>query len=106
MQNTKKICGQSQSFQNFHLGVQVYFIYLLVYVFDKKERNLGPVCLQESSFFFKWFSWEVNSRKINYFSMFDIVMENKLENTFQCLVMLQKMSWKIGYLCFFSSLLK
>ena len=33
------------------------------------------------------FFWKVNSGKMNYFSMFGSVMENKLENTFQCLVM-------------------
>jgi len=34
---------------------------------------------------------------MNYFFMFGSAMENKLENTFQCLVMLWKMSWKIAY---------
>jgi len=43
------------------------------------------------------FFWKVNSRKVNYFLMFDSVMENKLENVFQCLVMSWKMSWKITY---------
>ena len=33
------------------------------------------------------FFFKVNSGKINYFSMFGSVMKNKLENTFQCLVM-------------------
>jgi hypothetical protein len=33
---------------------------------------------------------KINSRKVNYFLMFDSVMKNKLKNTFQCLVM----SWK------------
>ena len=37
----------------------------------------------ESKFF-----WKVNSRKVNYFMMFDSVMKNKLENIFQCFVML------------------
>ena len=48
------------------------------------ERGLisRPVYLLENSFFFK-----VNSRKVNYFSMFGSVMKNKLANTFQCLVM-------------------
>jgi hypothetical protein len=41
--------------------------------------------------------WKVNSGKVNYFPMFGSVMENKLENTFQCLVMSWKMSWKITY---------
>jgi len=36
------------------------------------------------------FFWKVNSGKVNYFLMFGSVMENKLENIFQCLVM----SWK------------
>jgi len=44
------------------------------------------------SFFFK-----VNFGKVNYFLMFGSVMENKLENTFQCLVISWKMSWKIIY---------
>jgi hypothetical protein len=30
--------------------------------------------------------------------MFGNVMENELENNFQCLVMLWKMNWKIMYL--------
>ena len=41
--------------------------------------------------------WKVNSGKVNYFLMFGSVMENKLENNFQCLVMSWKMSWKITY---------
>ena len=40
--------------------------------------NLGPVCLLESSFCLK-----VNSEKVDYFSMFSRVIENKLENNFQ-----------------------
>ena len=32
-----------------------------------------------------------------YFLIFGSVMENKLENTFQYLVMLWKISWKITY---------
>jgi len=56
-------------------------------------RDLDPVCLLESSFFFwKVNSEKVNSGKMNYFSMFGSVMENKLENTFQCL----DMSWKMS----------
>jgi hypothetical protein len=46
-----------------------------------------PICLLESNFFFK-----VNFGKVNYFIMFGSVMEKKLENTFQCLVMLWKIS--------------
>jgi hypothetical protein len=42
---------------------------------------LGFVCL-----------WKINS-----FLMFGSVMENKLKNTFQYLVMSWKMSWKITY---------
>jgi len=41
--------------------------------------------------------WKMNFKKVNYFSIFSSVMENKLENTFQCLVMSWKMSWKITY---------
>jgi len=41
--------------------------------------------------------WKVNFEKVNYFSMFGSVMENKLENIFQCLVMSWKISWKITY---------
>ena len=54
------------------------------------------VCLLESSVFLesefrkKWIP-----RK--YFPMFGSVMENKLENIFQYLVMSWKMSWKITY---------
>jgi len=52
----------------------------------------NTVCLLESSFFYK-----KNSKKVNYFPMFDNVMKNKLGNTFQCLVMSWKISWKITY---------
>jgi hypothetical protein len=40
---------------------------------------------------------KINSRKVKYFSIFGGIMESKLENTFQCLVILLKMSWKITY---------
>jgi hypothetical protein len=40
---------------------------------------------------------KMNSGKINYFPMFGSVIENKLENTFQCLIMSWKISWKITY---------
>ena len=42
-------------------------------------------------------SVKMNSEKVNYFPMFGSVMKNKLENTFQCLVMSWKTSWKITY---------
>ena len=60
-------------------------------------RDLGSVCLLESNFFCKVNSEKVNSGEMNYFSMFGSVMENKLENTFQCLDMSWKMSWEITY---------
>ena len=43
---------------------------------------LGRVCLLKSIFFKK-----NEFQKMNYFLMFGSVMKNKLENTFQCLVM-------------------
>jgi hypothetical protein len=42
------------------------------------------------SIFFWWkvvFFWKVNFKKINYFSMFGNIIENKLENIFRYLVM-------------------
>jgi hypothetical protein len=42
--------------------------------------------LLESNFFLKENSRKVNSGKVNYFSMFGSVIENKLKNTFQYLV--------------------
>jgi hypothetical protein len=45
------------------------------------------VCLLESNFFFKVNFRKVNSRKVNYFLIFSSVMKNKLENTFQYLIM-------------------
>jgi hypothetical protein len=54
--------------------------------------SLDPFVCWKVVFFSK-----VNFRKMNYFSMFGSVMKNKLENTFQCLVMSWKMSWKITY---------
>jgi hypothetical protein len=41
----------------------------------------------ESYFFWKVNSGKVNSGKMNYFLIFGSVMKNKLENTFQYLVM-------------------
>jgi len=38
--------------------------------------------------------------------MFGIVMESKLKNIFQCLIMLWKMSWKIAYYYFFFKFIK
>jgi hypothetical protein len=49
---------------------------------NDKIKDLRPVCLLKSSFFYK-----MNSEKVNYFLIFGSVMKNKLENTFQCLVM-------------------
>jgi hypothetical protein len=63
-------------------------------------RTFWLVTAMNSSIFFKK---KVNFKKINfrrkvsYFSMFGSVIENKLENIFQCLVMSWKMSWKITY---------
>ena len=45
----------------------------------------------------KFFFKKVNSGKVNYFLIFGSVMKNKLENIFQCLVMLWEMSLKITY---------
>jgi hypothetical protein len=62
----------------------------------KREEHLGPVCLLESSFFLEsefWGKWIPGK----YFPIFGSVMKNKLENTFQCLVVSWKMSWKITY---------
>ena len=53
-----------------------------MFVEKKLEGQEGLVYLLESSFF-----WKVNSEKVNYFLMFSSIMKNKLENTFQCLVM-------------------
>jgi hypothetical protein len=50
------------------------------------------IYLLENNFFLK-----INYKKVNYFLIFDSVIKNKLENTFQCLVMSWKMSWKITY---------
>jgi hypothetical protein len=50
----------------------------------KKKENSSKVAP-----FVCWkivFFWKVNSGKVNYFLMFGSVMENKLENIFQCLV--------------------
>jgi len=62
------------------------------------KKNLhflyGFIYLLKSFFFF---FRKVNFRKVNYFLIFDSVMKNKLENTFQCLVMSWKISWKITY---------
>jgi len=78
----------------------------LIYGHAKKRKRPemhgnSPVCLLESSFLLesefrgKWIPGKWILRK--YFPMFGSVIENKLENTFQCLVMSWKMSWKITY---------
>ena len=74
---------------------------------QKKQDGLHPLQSNQitllsfrSVFFFEkffFFYWKVNFEKVNYFLMFGSVMKNKLENTFQCLVMSWKMSWKITY---------
>jgi hypothetical protein len=69
----------------------------------KRGSGLAEMELKHTSImapFVCWkvvFFWKVNSGKVNYFPMFGSVMKNKLENTFQCLVMSWKMSWKITY---------
>jgi len=66
----------------------------------KNKYYQNPKQLLIKAIFVCWkviFFWKVNSRKVNYFSMFGSVMKNKLENNFQCLVMSWKMSWKITY---------
>jgi hypothetical protein len=55
------------------------------------------VCLLKNIFKKKINFGKVNYIKINYFLMFGSVIENKLENTFQYLVISWKMSWKITY---------
>jgi hypothetical protein len=57
---------------------------------NELENNLLMFYFLESELLI--FFW-----KVNYFSMFGSVIENKLENIFQCLVMSWKMSWKITY---------
>jgi hypothetical protein len=56
----------------------------------RKRDIIRVVKLVWYAMFVYWkviFFFKVNSGKINYFSMFGSVMKNKLENTFQCLVM-------------------
>ena len=52
----------------------------------------APFVCWKVVFFWKVNSGKVNSEKVNYFLMFGSVMENKLKNIFQCLVMSWKMS--------------
>ena len=57
-----------------------------------------PTCINFKFLFVYWkvvLFW-----KVNYSSMFDNIMKNKLENTFQYLIMLWKINWKITYKCF------
>jgi hypothetical protein len=46
------------------------------------NQQLHLQIIKQLNFFLK-----VNLKKVNYFLMFGSVMKNKLENTFQCLVM-------------------
>ena len=58
----------------------------------KIEKLLVPFICWKVVFF-----WKVNSEKVNYFLIFGSVIENKLENIFQCLIISWKISWKIIY---------
>ena len=89
----------------------IFLLFYLIFLFFLVEPSLDTIRLswrnglQISTLFVCWkvvFFWKVNSEKMNsgkmnYFSMFGSVMENKLENTLQCLDMSWKMSWKITY---------
>jgi hypothetical protein len=68
----------------FQDGIKTLFVYWKVVFFFLKNE-----------FREKWISRKWITGK--YFPMFGSVMENKLENIFQCLVILWKMSWKITY---------
>jgi hypothetical protein len=72
MRNWKSYCQSSLNALNF---------------FFFKSKLVLFVCLLESNFFWKVNSGKVNSGKMNYFLIFGSVMKNKLENTFQYLVM-------------------
>jgi len=64
---------------------------------SKTNHRIGLFICWKVVFFWKVNSEKMNFIKMNYFLMFGSVMENKLENTFQYLVMSWKMSWKITY---------
>jgi hypothetical protein len=73
----------------------VFFLNIIPYQFFIYYITFSFVCWK--IVFFKKINFEkVNSRKVNYFPIFDSVMKNKLENTFQCLVM----SWKMSCVLF------
>jgi hypothetical protein len=59
------------------------------------------VYLLENSFFKK-----INLRKVNYFSMFDSIMKNKLKKHFLIFSYVMKNKLENNLLIFFSSLLK
>ena len=54
--------------------------------------DLSVIYLLKTNFFKK-----INFKKVNYFLIFSSVIKNKLENTFQCLVMSCKINWNITY---------
>jgi hypothetical protein len=64
---------------------------------EKENISKTPFVCWKVVFFWKVDFKKINFGKVNYFLMFGSVMENKLENTFQCLVMSWKMSWKLTY---------
>ena len=57
-----------------------------------RHIHILAVYLLENNFFLK-----INYEKVNYFLIFGSVIKNKLESTFQCLVMSWKVSCKITY---------
>jgi len=98
--NTFNACINNFLFFFFFLKIQLYTHEPNI-IINKSSCNYGPVCLQESEFLWesefrgKWIPRKWIPGK--YFPMFGSVMENELENTLQCLVMLWKMNWKIIY---------
>jgi hypothetical protein len=59
--------------------------------------DLSVIYLLKTNFFKKINFRKINFKKVNYFLIFSSVIKNKLENTFQYLVMSCKISWKITY---------
>ena len=72
-------------------------IIIIIIIIIMNLINIKHVCFLENNLFWKVNSDKINFRKVNYFLIFDNIIENKLENIFQCFVMSWKMRWKIMY---------
>jgi hypothetical protein len=69
----------------------IFFLVKITFEIKKQKKYKLKENIEVKAPFVCWkivSFWKVNSRKVNYFPIFGSVMKKKLDNTFQCLVML------------------